>query len=131
EFRTSLSGMKTESDILTRRLDVQKEKVSELARRYEESKRVNGENADKTKELAAQYNYAQAEMQKTEQQLARLNEMIRTQESAWTKLGDKMIGIGDGLQRFGRATTDFGKAYSLRVTAPILAAGTAALKVGM
>src|SRR5699024_7592769 len=61
----------------------------------------------------------------------RLNEMIRTQESAWTKLGDKMIGIGDGLQRFGRATTDFGKAYSLRVTAPILAAGTAALKVGM
>ncbi len=130
-YRTSVKGMKEESDILSRRLQVQRERVAELARRYEESKRVNGENAAATKDLAAQYNNAQAQAKNTEQQLSRLNEMIRTQESRWTKLGDAMIKSGDKLKTFGTATSRFGRQYTMRVTTPILAAGAAAIKVGM
>lgn len=130
-YRTSVKGMKEESDILSRRLQVQRERVAELARRYEESKRVNGENAAATKDLAAQYNNAQAQAKNTEEQLARLNEIIRTQESRWTKLGDAMIKSGDKLKTFGTATSRFGRQYTMRVTTPILAAGAAALKVGM
>src|SRR5699024_6737209 len=130
-YRTSMKGMKDESDILSRRLQVQRERVQELARRYEESKRINGENANATKELAAQYNNAQAQMKQTEQQLNRLNEMIRIQESRWTKLGDAMIKSGNMLKTAGAGLTRFGRSYTMRVTTPILAAGAAALKVGM
>ena len=130
-YRTSVKGMRQESDILTRRLDVQRERVAELKRRYDESVRVNGENSNSTRELAAQYNNAQAQMKRTEQQLDRLNQLIRTQESGWTRLGERLETAGQRMQTFGRATTRFGQQYSMRVTAPILAAGAAAIKVGI
>src|SRR5699024_6865709 len=93
--------------------------------------RTTGENSAKTKDLAAQYNNAQAQMKRTEQQLDRLNRMIKTQESRWTKLGQHLETYGKKMQDIGRKTTEFGRAYSMRVTAPIVAAGVAALKVGM
>ncbi len=131
DYRTSMKGMRQESDILSRRLKVQRETVAELGRRYEESRRTTGENSKQTKELAAQYNNAQAEMKKTQGQLERLNTLIRTQESRWTQLGARMETYGKKMQDMGRATSRFGRSYTMRVTAPIVAAGVAALKVGM
>lgn len=130
-YRTSLKGMREESDILTRRLQVQRERVAELKRRYDEAKKTTGENSAETKDLAAQYNNAQAQMKRTEQQLDRLNQIIRTQESRWTKLGNHLDKAGKKMQEVGRGLTSFGRAYSVRVTTPILGAGAAALKVGM
>lgn len=131
EYRTSMKGMHQESDILTRRLKVQKEEVSELKRRYDSAREATGENSAKTKDLAAQYNNAQAEMKRTQGQLDRLNQVIKTQESRWTKLGNGMEKYGAKLTKFGDSATRFGRTYSMRVTAPIVGAGIAALKVGM
>src|SRR5690625_4174027 len=130
-YRTSVKGMRQESDILSRRLEVQRERVAELKRRYDESREATGENSARTKDLAAQYNNAQAQMKRTEQQLGRLNELIRVQESRWTRLGEHLDTAGQRMQTFGRATTRFGQQYTMRVTTPILGAGIAALKVGM
>lgn len=131
EYTQSLKGMREQSDILTRRLQVQQERVRELRRRYEESVKAKGEDANQTKELASQYNNAVAEMNRTEQQLQRLNEEIRRMESPWTKLGERMTSAGDKLQNFGQKMTDFGKSYSMRVTAPIVAGATAVFKASM
>ena len=130
EYRTSLKGMRQESDILTRRLKVQEEQVSELRRRYEESRDATGENSAKTKDLAAQYNNAQAQMNRTKQQLERLNQEIKVQESRWTKLGERMETAGMKMQTVGRATARIGRRMTTRVTVPILGAAAAALKVG-
>src|SRR5690625_1594865 len=70
-------------------------------------------------------------MMRTEGQLERLNGLIRTQESRWTKLGEAMERSGQRLQTFGRGMTSFGRGMTMRVTTPILGAGAAALKVGM
>ncbi|ONK21231.1 phage tail tape measure protein [Bacillus sp. VT-16-64] len=131
EYTQSLKGMREQSDILSRRLKTQQERVQELRKRYEESARVKGEDAKQTQDLAAQYNNAVAEMNRTEEQLKRLNSAIREQSSPWTKLGENMTKTGDKLQTVGRSMTDFGKNYSMKVTAPIVAGGTAIFKASM
>lgn len=128
DYTNSLKGMGQQSDVLTRRLKTQKEQVQELRKRYEESKRVKGEDAEQTKNLASQYNNAEAAMNRTESQLKALNEEIRRQESPWTKLGESMTKTGDKMQKVGRSMTDFGKSYSMKVTAPIVASGVAVFK---
>lgn len=131
EYTQSLKGMREQSDILSRRLQVQQERVRELKRRYDESVKAKGEDAVQTKNLAAEYNNAVAEMNRTENQLKRLNEEIKRLESPWTKLGDQLTSAGDKFQNFGQKMTDFGKSYSMRVTAPIVAGATAVFKASM
>lgn len=131
EYSQSMKGMREQSDILSRRLKTQQERVQELRKRYEESARVKGEDAKQTQDLAAQYNNATADMNRTEEQLKRLNEEIRRQSSPWTKLGEGMTKTGEKMQEIGRGMTDFGKNYSMKVTAPIVAGGTAIFKASM
>ncbi|WP_212925329.1 phage tail tape measure protein [Oceanobacillus sp. J11TS1] len=131
DYTNSLKGMREQSDILTRRFKTQQEQVRELKRRYDEAKAVKGEDAVQTQNLAAQYNRAAAEMNLTEQQLKNLNEELRRQESPWTKVGEQMTNAGNKMQDFGRGMTDFGKSYTMRVTAPIVAGGTAMLKAAI
>ena len=131
EYTKSLKGMREQSDILTRRLKTQEERVRELKRRYDESVRTKGEDANQTRDLAAQYNNATAEMNRTEKQLERLNAEIKRQESPWTKLGTQLDKTGEKMQKVGKSMTDFGKSYSMRVTAPIVAGGVAVFKASM
>lgn len=131
DFSNSLKGMKSQSDILTRTLKTQEERIKELRHRYDESVKAKGEDANQTRDLAAQLNNATAQMNRTEQQLKNLNDEIKRQESPWTKLGNVMDKTGDKMQKIGKGMTDFGKSYSMRVTAPIVAGGIAAFKASM
>lgn len=131
EYTQSLKGMREQSDILSRRLKTQQERVRELRKRYDESVRVKGEDATQTKNLAAQYNNAVAEMNRTENQLKNLNYEIKRMESPWTQLGERLDATGTKLQTLGHGMTDFGRSYSMRVTAPIVAGGTAVFKAAM
>lgn len=128
EYAQSMKGMREQSDILSRRFKTQQERVRELKKRYDESVKAKGEDANQTRDLAAQYNNAVSEMNRTEDQLNRLNKAIREQSSPWTRLGDKMTSTGEKMQEIGKGMTDFGKSYSMKVTAPIVAAGTAFFK---
>lgn len=131
EYTSSLKGLREQKDILTRRLQVNNKEVADLRKRYEEAKREKGEDAKVTQELATQYNNAVAEMRKTEQQLNNVTSALRDQEDPWKRLARNAEEAGDRLQNTGRRISSFGSAYSMRVTAPILGAGAAALKVGM
>ena len=131
DYTNSLKGMRQQSDILTRRFQTQEQRVRELRKRYDESVKVKGEDAAATKDLQAQLNNAVAEMNKMEGQLERINEEIRRMESPWTRLGEGMTKTGETLQTVGRGMTDFGKNYTMRVTAPIVAGGVALFKASM
>ena len=131
DYTRSLKGMREQSDILTRRFKTQEERVKELRKRYKELADAGKEDTVQAKELASQINNATAEMNRTEEQLKNLNAEIRRQESPWTQLGEKMTTTGEKMQEFGRGMTTFGRDYSLKVTAPIVAGGTAMFKAAM
>lgn len=131
EYTKSLKGMREQSDILTRKLKTQGERVKELKHRYDESVKTKGEDANQTKELASQYNNATAQMNRTEKQLERLNQEIKRQESPWTKLGTNLDDVGKKMQDVGKGMKDFGKSYTKKVTAPIVAGGVAVFKASM
>lgn len=128
DYTKSLKGLSEQSDILTRQFKTQKEQVSELKKRYEESKAIKGEDAEQTKNLSNQYNNAVAAMNRTENQLALVTSAIEKQINPWKRLGENMTDAGDKMQEFGKGMTDFGKSYSMRVTAPIVASGAAVFK---
>lgn len=128
EYAQSLKGLREQSDVLTRTLKTQKEQVAELRKRYEESKRVKGEDSDQTRNLSDEYNKAVAAMNRTEQQLGRVNGAIEEQINPLKRLSKQWQDTGEKMQTIGRSMTDFGKDYSLKVTAPIVGIGTAAFK---
>ncbi|MDN4609119.1 phage tail tape measure protein [Sporosarcina highlanderae] len=131
EYSQSLKGLREQSDILTRTLKTQKEQVAELRKRYEESKRVKGEDSDQTRKLSDDYNRAVAAMNRTEQQLGKVNAAIEEQVNPLKRLGKEWQETGDKMQSIGRSMTDFGKEYSMKVTAPIMGIGAAAFKAAV
>ncbi|QNG60393.1 phage tail tape measure protein [Bacillus sp. PAMC26568] len=85
-FDDALGNLRQQSTVLTNTMTVHRAKVEQLRREYEESVRVNGENADATVRLVTQYNQAQAAMNRTEQQLRNVNEQIQEQSSEFGQL---------------------------------------------
>lgn len=130
-FARGIDEMRAKSDVLSRTLEVQQAKVSELRKRYEESRRETGENSRETQNANVAYQRAVAEMNKTENALKNLTAEIERQENPWLRLQNQLDDTGRKMQDMGKNMTSFGRSWSLRVTAPILAAGGAALKVGM
>lgn len=130
-FARGLTEMRSKADVLSRTFDLQKGKVEELRRRYDESKRATGENSKETENAQTAYNRAVAEMNRTEEQLKNLTAEIQRQENPWNQLSEKMTSTGDKLQNVGKKATDFGKTWSMRVTAPIVGMSALMLKTGM
>lgn len=130
-FARGLTELRGKADVLNRTYDLQQKKVAELKRRYEESKKETGENSKATEQANIAYQKAKAEMNKTENALKGVTSEIERQSNPWNKLGKNMNEFGTKMQNFGRGMTDFGKAYSMRVTAPIVAGGVAMFKASM
>jgi TP901 family phage tail tape measure protein len=131
DYTNSLKGMRQQQDILNRQFKTQQERVRELRKRYEESVKVKGEDAKETQNLASQYNNAVSQMNRTEQQLDRVTQAIEEQINPWKNLSRNMDAAGQKMQSIGQGLSDFGKSYSMRVTAPIVASGTAVFKAAM
>ncbi|MBB6451981.1 TP901 family phage tail tape measure protein [Salirhabdus euzebyi] len=131
EYSQSLKGLREQSDILTRRFKTQQEQVKELRKRYEESRQTKGEDAKQTRNLADQYRNTVAQMNRTEQQLNKVTEAIEAQTNPWKKLSRNLDDAGTKMQTIGQSMTDFGRDYSLKVTAPIIAGSGAVFKAAM
>lgn len=130
-FARGVNELRDKSDVLNRTLELQRAKVRELARRYEESKKATGENSKETQNAQIEYQKAVAEMRKTENALQGITAELERQTNPWNVLSQNMTEMGTKLQTAGRYMTDFGKSWTMRVTTPIVGLGVAALKVGM
>jgi TP901 family phage tail tape measure protein len=130
-YTNSLKGLKQQQDILNRQMRTHQERVKELNRRYQEAVKAKGEDSEEARKLARQYNNAKAEMQRTEQQLKNVTRSIEAQLNPWKQLSRNLDRAGDRFQTVGQRMSDFGRSYTMHVTAPIVAGGTAIFKAAM
>jgi TP901 family phage tail tape measure protein len=127
-FARGINELRAKSDVLNRTLRVQQAQVQELARRYEASKRATGENSRETQNAQIAYQRAVADMRRTESALQGVTAEIERQSNPWNTLSRNMSNTGERLKQAGKGMSDFGRAYSTRVTAPIVASGVAMFK---
>lgn len=130
-FARGIDELRAKSDVLSRTFEVQQAKVNELRRRYEESKKENGENAKATQQANIEYQKAVAEMNKTENALRGVTAEINKQTNPWLNLEKNLSSASDKLGKFGDTMTNFGRSYSTKVTAPIVVGGAAVFKASM
>ncbi|WP_353458377.1 phage tail tape measure protein [Staphylococcus coagulans] len=135
-YDNSLEKSKVRVDGLTKRQQVQAQKVRELKNNYDQLSKETGENSAKTQAAAAKYNQAYAELNKYERELneataemKRLETQQRALNTTMGKIGSKFSQWGPKLQDIGKKMQTVGKSMTLHVTAPVVAGfGLAAKK---
>ncbi|UXR54481.1 phage tail tape measure protein [Staphylococcus schleiferi] len=135
-YDNSLEKSKVRVDGLTKRQQVQAQKVRELKNNYDQLSKETGENSAKTQAAAAKYNQAYAELNKYERELneataemKRLETQQRALNTTMGKIGSKFSQWGPKLQDIGKKMQAVGKSMTLHVTAPVVAGfGLAAKK---
>ncbi|MDT0672864.1 phage tail tape measure protein [Staphylococcus chromogenes] len=134
-YDQSLEKSKVKVDGLTKRQQIQAQKVRELKNNYNQLSKETGENSAKTQAAAAKYNQAYAELNKYEQELnqatAEMKALERQQQVLNTtmgKIGNKFSELGPRLQEIGSKMQSVGRNMSMYVSAPIVAGFGAAVK---
>nr|WP_234024268.1 phage tail tape measure protein [Staphylococcus agnetis] len=134
-YDQSLEKSKVKVDGLTKRQQIQAQKVRELKNNYDQLSKETGENSAKTQAAAAKYNQAYADLNKYEQELSQatneMKELERQQQVLNTTMGkisNKFSELGPRLQEIGSKMQSVGRNMSMYVSAPIVAGFGAAVK---
>ncbi|MDT0715368.1 phage tail tape measure protein [Staphylococcus chromogenes] len=137
-YDQSLEKSKVKVDGLTKRQQIQAQKVRELKNNYDQLSKETGENSAKTQAAAAKYNQAYAELNKYEQELnqatAEMKALERQQQVLNTtmgKIGNKFSELGPRLQEIGSKMQSVGRNMSMYVSAPIVAGFGVAVKASV
>ncbi len=129
DFGKGTEGLKLRAESLNKQLDIQRKQVQELESAYKKSVEVKGADAKATQNLEIRLNNAKAQMATTEAALRKTTAELEKQSSKWYKLSKTCEEAGNSLKAAGSKLTDVGKNLSMKVTAPIVAAGAAAFKM--
>ncbi|WP_432371405.1 phage tail tape measure protein [Staphylococcus chromogenes] len=134
-YDQSLEKSKVKVDGLTKRQQIQAQKVRELKNNYNQLSKETGENSAKTQAAAAKYNQAYAELNKYEQELNQATSEMKALErqqqvlnTTMGKIGNKFSELGPRLQEIGGKMQSVGRNMSMYVSAPIVAGFGAAVK---
>ncbi|UXS56986.1 phage tail tape measure protein [Staphylococcus delphini] len=137
-YDQSLEKSKVKVDGLTKRQQVQAQKVKELKQQYDQLSKETGENSAKTQAAAAKYNEAYAELNKYERELneattemKRLETQQRALNTTMGKIGSKFSELGPRLQEIGSKMQSVGRNMSMYVSAPIVAGFGVAVKASV
>jgi TP901 family phage tail tape measure protein len=125
-----LDGLKLRSDSLTKQTELQRQKVEALKAAHQKSVETKGADAKATQDLEIKLNRAKTQLNYMEQDLKKLNREIEVQSSGWYKLSKSLEPIGKSMQDIGKKMEAVGKNLSMKVTAPLIGLGAAAVKVG-
>lgn len=128
DFGNSTDALKLKADSLSKQIEIQKQKVAALEQAYQKSVETKGADAKATQDLAIKLNKAQAELANLENELKKTTTELEKQSSVWYKLSQSAKEAGEKLKDVGKKVSDVGESLTKKVTAPILAAGTAAVK---
>ncbi|MDU9332493.1 phage tail tape measure protein [Staphylococcus pseudintermedius] len=134
-YDKSLEKSRLKVDGLTKRQQLQTQKVKELKAQYNRLSAETGENSAKTQAAASKYNEAYAklnlyerELQEATNEMKRMETQQRALNTSMVKLGAKLSSWGPKLQEIGRNMQSIGRSMSLYVTAPVVAGFGAAVK---
>jgi phage-related minor tail protein len=125
-----LDGLKLRSDSLTKQTELQRQKVEALKAAHQKSVETKGADAKATQDLEIKLNRAKTQLNYMEQDLKKLNREIEVQSSGWYKLSKSLEPIGKSMQDIGKKMEAVGKNLSMKITAPLMGLGAAAVKVG-
>ena len=124
-----IEGLKLKSESLSKQLELQKQKVSALDQAYNKSAETKGKDSKATQDLEIKLNKAKQTLSQMENELSKTNKEIETQGSRWTSLSKSLDGIGSKMKTIGEGFSNMGSKLSLAVTAPLVAAGVASVKL--
>lgn len=134
-YDKSLEKSRLKVDGLTKRQQLQTQKVKELKTQYNRLSAETGENSAKTQAAASKYNEAYAKLNLYEKELSEAtNEMKRMEQqqrvlnTSMGKIGSNLSKWGPKFQEIGRSMQNIGRNMSLYVTAPVAAGFGAAVK---
>ncbi|PIC88432.1 phage tail tape measure protein [Sporosarcina sp. P21c] len=133
----SLGKYQTQLDGLNKKIEVQKAVTAAAQKNYEKMVKEHGEGSVQAEKAATQYNNQAAALNNLERyvdgvtkEMKEFAEAQKVAESGFTKFGDKMQDVGGKFTAAGAKMKDVGKSLSMKVTAPIVGIGLAAVKVG-
>ena len=124
-----LEGLKLKSESLSKQLELQKQKVSTLENVYTKSAETKGKDSKATQDLEIKLNKARQTLSQMENELSKTNKQIETQSSRWTSLSKSFENIGSKMKSIGDGLAGAGSKLSLAVTAPLVAAGAASIRL--
>lgn len=112
-----------ETELLNKQIDLQKQRLQELEKGLEASKKKYGENSDETLKWQQAVNNAQAELADLQAELQKTSG-----PSGLGALGQALQETGGKLEEIGGKVTQVGEGLTKSVTAPIVGVGAAAIK---
>ncbi|MGV3043386.1 phage tail tape measure protein [Staphylococcus rostri] len=137
-YDQSLEKSKVKVEGLTKRQQVQAQKVKELKQQYDQLSKETGENSAKTQAAAAKYNEAYATLNKYERELEEATEEMKKMEqqqrilsTSVGKVGQKFSEWGPKLKEVGQQMQSIGRSMTTYVTTPIVAGFGAAVKASI
>lgn len=111
------------TELLNKQIDLQKQRLQELEKGLEASKKKYGENSNETLQWQQAVNNAQAELADLQAELQKTSG-----PSGLGALGQALQETGGKLEEIGGKVTQVGEGLTKSVTAPIVGVGAAALK---
>lgn len=125
---TETAALARKKEALAEKLSLVREKSAALNAKLEEAAEKYGENSKQAEKLRSQIGELEVQEISLTRGIETLDEALRTQGSSWTQLGAKLESVGSKLKAVGDKMASVGKALMVSVTAPVVAAGTAAVK---
>lgn len=131
EHANSQDELKLKADALSKQLEIQRQRVDKLKKQHEEAAAAKGKDAKETQNLEVKLNRATAQYNKLDGELKTTTEALNKQTSAWEKASKAIDAASKKMDEAGKKMGEAGQGLALLVTAPVVAAGTAAGKASI
>lgn len=124
-------ALTAESEAYAKQIALQQQKLDELKNALEQSVKLNGEDAIKTRELSLEVAKAEQKLATLENQLKKTNEQISQQTGALNKAAESLQDFGSKAQSAGEKLESVGDKMTDKITKPAAAGGAALLALGV
>ncbi len=121
--------LKLKVDYLNKQAELQRQKVAALKDAYDKAANSTEQDAAAVEKLQIKMLQAEKVLANMENSLKKTVKELELQASAWTQLSKKAEEASQKLRNAGNSITSAGQGLSLTLTAPIVAAGGAAVKL--
>ena len=122
---------KVAAEGLTKQIELQKNRISELEANYQKAKTEQGELSKTTIDLKHDYDSAQIKLNDMKNQLEEANKVIAAHENKFRQATDAVEHYGDRVNNIGGKVENVGNTLSKKLTVPIVTAGVTAAKSAM
>src|SRR5699024_4495189 len=134
----SVSSYEKNVESLNKDIEKQRKNLEDLGKKHAHAVNEQGENSRAAQTLANEYNKQADNLNRLERQMENATEELENmrkeqafQESSWGKMTTGLENFSSKMNTMGDSLVGFGQNMSMKVTAPIVGAGAAALTAGM